>query len=372
MGSKRKRQNIAWAFGMLAAILLTIIAGSGGQIRLNDRMLIQGIGVDMQGEQVLVSAHVSQSTKEGKILLQQAEGSTVLEALDKLVQKSGKIPLYSHNMVVVLGKSCAESGVEGVLDFFVRYYETRPSVSLFLSDGKASELFEYQENGEHLDAEDLVRIGHSGAVNGWSVNVRVIDFVNQLKGAGTAAYLPVLTCNQDGAEVVKTGVFRGDRYEAAFSPEESRVLLLLTDGLYGGQMVAEIPECGKVTFSFQTGTASIESTIEDGVPHFSVFADCEMEISSMDLMNPSRNDLIPDMEKTLEEQLTKQIQDTIQRSTGELHADPFGFGRLLMQRESNWWKANGENWENWMGKSVYEVESDIKVNRVEQEITPIY
>ena len=190
MDLKKRRFAAIIGTGILSLVVLMAASIFGGQIRLDDRMLIQGVGVDVQGEEVLVSVHISQPVEQGEIQLQQVRGTTVLEALNKLVQKSGKTPLYSHNMVVVFGKSCGEDGLEKFLDFFVRYYEARPSVHLFMAQGEAREVFELQKDGKYADTEDIARIAHSGDANGWTVNTRVIDFVNQLKGEGTSPCLP--------------------------------------------------------------------------------------------------------------------------------------------------------------------------------------
>ena len=166
----------------LGAVLLVNAAASGGPLQLNQRLLIQGIGVDKTEEGVLVSVHVSDPLQQGAIQLYQAEGSTVLTALDQLSQTSGKVPLYSHNMMVILGRECAEDGAEKYMDFFVRYYETRPSVSVFMAEEEARDILETQQDGEYPDTETLVQLAQSGSINGWVVNTRVIDFVNQLAG----------------------------------------------------------------------------------------------------------------------------------------------------------------------------------------------
>ena len=188
MKNNIRRLSGTIAAGIVAIILMVSASTFGGAVQLNDRMLIQGIGVDMTEEGVEVSVQSAQPEEEGSLSFQQAKGKTLLEALDKLIQKSGKIPLYSHNTTIVLGKECGENGVEGIMDFFVRYYETRPSVSVFLADGKAADILGLKKDGEYAEAKNLTQISQSGFANGWTANVRVIDFVNQLKGEGSSPY----------------------------------------------------------------------------------------------------------------------------------------------------------------------------------------
>lgn len=373
MDLKKRRFAAIVGTGILSLVVLIAASIFGGQIRLDDRMLIQGVGVDVQGDEVLVSVHISQPVEQGEIQLQQVQGSTVLEALNKLVQKSGKTPLYSHNMVVVFGKSCGEDGLEKFLDFFVRYYEARPSVHLFMAQGEAREVFELQKDGKYTDTEDLARIAHSGDSNGWTVNTRVIDFVNQLKGEGSSPYLPILAVEEEDVQAVGTALFQEDRYCAELSPEESRVLLLVTKYLSGGQLVVQMPQAGKVTMAFQSSQVSLESGIQEGVPVFTVKADCEMEISSMGVIGGSSEgeETFSQLEEAAEKQLKESIRQTLDKTLREYQTDPFGFGRLLFQQQTHWWKQEGEHWKEWMQKVEFALEVEVRINRVEQELSPL-
>ena len=373
MDLKKRRFAAIIGTGILSLVVLMAASIFGGQIRLDDRMLIQGVGVDVQGEEVLVSVHISQPVEQGEIQLQQVRGTTVLEALNKLVQKSGKTPLYSHNMVVVFGKSCGEDGLEKFLDFFVRYYEARPSVHLFMAQGEAREVFELQKDGKYAATEDIARIAHSGDANGWTVNTRVIDFVNQLKGEGTSPCLPILAVEEENIQAVGTALFQEDRYCAELSPEESRVLLLVTKYLSGGQLVAQTPQADKVTLTFQSSQVSLESGIQEGVPLFTMKVDCEMAISSMGVLgeNGGGQEIFSQLEEAAENQLEESIRQTLDKTLRKYQTDPFGFGRLLFQQQTDWWKQEGEHWKEWMQKAEFSLDVEVRINRVEQELSPL-
>ncbi len=329
----------------------------------------------MTEEGVEVSVQSAQPEEEGSLSFQQAQGKTLLEALDKLIQKSGKIPLYSHNTTIVLGKECGENGVEGIMDFFVRYYETRPSVSVFLADGKASDILGLKKDGEYVEAKNLTQIGQSGFANGWTANVRVIDFVNQLKGEGSSPYMPMLSIQGEEVEAIGMALFRQDKYCGMLTPEESRVLLLLTKGLSGGQIVSEFPETGKVTFTIRQADGAVLPEIQNGNPRLTIEAEGLVEISSMDKMSPAvdwdnREELLIKMEETISQDFTSQIQAVLKKTLQDWHTDPFGIGRTLMQRETAWWKKNSGSWEEKMAQMETVVSTNMTALRVEQEVAP--
>ena len=131
----------------LSLCLCLPLAGCGYQ-ELAERLLIHGIGVDV-GEDggFLVSVRSSFSTGDEGEEYFTAQGDSVLEALSSLSLSTGREPFYSHNYLVVFGRECAEQGLNRCLDFFVRYYNTRPAVQVFLAAGTAEEVLSAQKDG---------------------------------------------------------------------------------------------------------------------------------------------------------------------------------------------------------------------------------
>ena len=101
-------------------LCLTLLSGCSNQVVMSDRLLIRGIGIDSIGERrYRASVHVMKTTEqEDAAELLQVEGESVLDALNNLTLQIGKTPLYSHNLIVIFGRSCAEQGLDYVLDFF--------------------------------------------------------------------------------------------------------------------------------------------------------------------------------------------------------------------------------------------------------------
>lgn len=357
-----KKRLIITAVAVLAAFfILASASAAGGQIQLDDRMLIQGMGIDQTEEGVLVTVYISQPSQKEPVL-EQVKGETVLAALDQLVQRSGKVPLYSHNLVVVLGKTCGEQGLERYMDFFVRYYEVRPSVGMFLAEGTAEEILTLKEEEDYVTPEEIARMGQGGKTNGWTVYTRVIDFVNQLQGEGSSPYMPVIGVKDGVVAVTGTAVFQGDTYRTTLTPEESRILLLITKRLTGGQLVTELPQVGKITVTIRQGSAQVSPSIENDVPQLAIAFSCQTEISSTENMDLVADEaLLPKLEKALESQLQTTALETLKKTLREQRTDPFGFGRQIMQEQTAWWKQNRENWAEWLAKLPVTVQVDVTV-----------
>ena len=343
-----KKRLIITAIAVLAAFfILASASASGGQIQLDDRMLIQGIGIDQTEDGVLVSVHISQHSQTEPVLEQ---------------VRSGKVPLYSHNLIVVLGKKCGEEGLKRYMDFFVRYYEARPSVGMFLAQGTAEEIFTLKEGEEYVRPEEIARMGQGGKTNGWTVYTRVIDFVNQMQGEGSSPYMPVVGVKDGVVAVTGTAIFQEDTYRTTLNPEESRILLLITKRLTGGQLVTELPKVGKVTATIRQGSAQVRPSIEKNEPRLDISITCQTEISSTENMDLAADEtLFPQLEQALESQLQATTLETLKKTLREQQADPFGFGRQIMQEQTAWWKQNRENWTEWLAKLPVTVQVEVTV-----------
>lgn len=135
--------------------MLIPLCGCQEQIILSHRLLIRGIGVDIkENGNYLVSVHAIdvESQEENSPMLLTSEGESVLDALNSLTTKEGKRPLYSHNLIIVFGRSCAEAGLSEVLDFFIRNSEGRPNVMVFMADETAEGILSMKKGEKLIEA----------------------------------------------------------------------------------------------------------------------------------------------------------------------------------------------------------------------------
>ena len=113
--SKKRVYKLVGIF--LAGVLVFLAASSRNYIELHERLIIQGLGIDRTEQGYKVSVQSLKTTEEEKIELLVTEGDTVYDALNNLSLQIGKVPLYTHNIMVVIGRSAAEHGLDDVLDF---------------------------------------------------------------------------------------------------------------------------------------------------------------------------------------------------------------------------------------------------------------
>lgn len=358
-----------------AALILSLclclpLAGCGYQ-ELAERLLIHGIGVDV-GEDggFLVSVRSSFSTGDEGEEYFTAQGDSVLEALSSLSLATGREPFYSHNYLVVFGRECAEQGLDRCLDFFVRYYNTRPAVQVFLAAGTAEEVLSAQKDGRYWKMSELQEVGGSGRYNGMVPRVELLNFVNGAKRPGSSPLLPVLEVTEDGPRAAGSAYFRGYTLAGFLTLEQTRGCLTLGEGLANGEALVEDGAGGKVTLTLSSGAAKIQADWQPGeAPSFTIQVKAQGDVSAI---SGGRDRLAGELYAALERQaaslLRGEMESAIRQAVKRDRCDIFGFGNLLYQCFPDQWRQASGDWPALMAQASYQVEVSAKVLRLEQEV----
>ena len=297
----------------LGALLCLLPAGCGYQ-ELQDRLLIYGIGVDV-GEDGGFSVTVRSAGSQGEECFQ-TQGESVLEALTSLSLSTGRDAFYAHNYLVVFGWECAKAGLDRCLDFFVRYYNARPAVQMFLARGTAEEVLSFAPEGELLPMAQLQQVGESGRFNGQALEVEILDFVNGVKRPGSSPLLPVLSLTQSGPTVTGAAYFRDYTLQGEWDLSQTRGYLAAKGELDQGEAVVPDGGGGLVTLSLSGQRQNIRAGWEEGeLPVFTLQVQVRGDISALSGGRDRLEDsLYPSLERAAAAQLEEEISSALEQA----------------------------------------------------------
>ena len=354
---------------LLGVFLLFLLSGCTGR-ELYERLLIHGIGVDAEEDgSVTVTVRSSVSAEDEGEEYFKCQGQSVLEALNSLSLSTGRKPFYAHNYLVVFGKSCAEKGLDDCLDFFVRYYNTRPAVQMYLAEGKAEDILSFQKDGKYLKMGELQQLGDSSRETGRTVGTEILDFVTGVKRQGFSPVLPVLRAEEDGVKIVSTAYFDGYTLKGFLTLDETRGYLAVKEKLENGEAVIDGGDnLGKVTLSLSDGGGQISRQQGKGdLPGFLLQARVTGDVSAV---SGGKDQLAPEdypvLEELLAEELRQEIKGALTKTVLTDSCDIFGFGALLYRQDPDTWRQISTRWDTLMTQCDYEIEVTAKVSRLEQ------
>lgn len=352
---------------VLCAMLILSMCACGGR-ELYERMIIHGIGVDSDGEEFEVTVRSSVSPEDGGEELLRCRGRSVPEALNSLALSTGRKPFYAHNYLVVFGRECAERGLDRCIDFFVRYYNTRPAVQLYVADGDAEEILSFERDGRYLKMSELQQLGDSSRDTGRTVGVEVLDFINGVKRQGGSAVAPVLRADRDKIEICASAYFDGYKLKNMLDLNATRGFLAVKSGLTDGEAVIKTEEHGTVTLTLSDGRGGIELDLTGELPRFLLKINVAGDVSAV---SGGRNTLEHDgydvLEAELEKELRGETEAAIEQAVISDGCDIFGFGALIYRKAPRQWEGLKEDWSETMKKCGYDIEASADVKRLEQE-----
>lgn len=350
----------------LCAAIICTMCGCGGR-ELYERLIIHGIGVDADGDEFVVTVRSSVSPEDDGEEYFKCRGRTVLEALNSLGLSTGRKPFYAHNYLVVFGKACAEKGLDRCLDFFVRYYNTRPAVQMYLAQGIAEEILSFKKDDKYLKMSELQQLGDSTRDTGRTVGVEILDFVNGVKRQGGSAVLPVLQADDDGLKISATAYFSGYKLKGLLDLNLTRGYLAVKDKITDGEAVITTESHGTVTLTISKSSGDIKF-IQGDVPGFEVNVTVSADVSAISNGRAQlENSGYGAVEHRLAEELEGEIYSALEQTVLEDGCDIFGLGALIYRKQPQLWLSIKDDWQTLMKACDFKISVTAKVKRLEQE-----
>ncbi len=358
----------------LITICIALVVLSTGQEKfgteLVELMVIQGIGIDKTENGYRASIQTINNTQNSFINGQGSsdnvskqyfsDGENVAEALDNAVKKSGKMPMYAHNRVIVIGEDTAMKDLAGTLDFFIRDYNTKPTVLLAVARGStAEEIINAQVGSDTLISQRLENILDESENYGETDKIRMYEVVNYIKDPFASLLLPAISLEKkstpqtQGAMVTKTqsvyvngmAVFdKNNDFKGYLDEQETFGTVILNDrlkkGLFsvaldnGNTAVLEIEglyERTKVRYENSRLIIDVKLTLH-----------CDLAEYDSDNFAQVNKDVILEIVELSRKKIIQITQTAIDAAQKKYQADIFRYGRRLWIWDNKAFKSIGE------------------------------
>lgn len=370
----------------VVVIFAILFSFGGSEIYKNDisnRLIIQGIGIDKEddgGYTVTLqaintstySASVQESGSEETVKIYKVHGDTVYTAIKGVVSFEGKIPLYSQNRVIVIGKATALGGIEGVIDFFARDAHNGPSVYVALAENRADEILEAKNSGEVI-ADSIDDTIEAAKYNTGIFKLELYELVNRYLDKDSCFAMPVLSLEeaegQKNVQIKETALFCNAKLKSTLNGDETSMLNFLCGRVYNGEFSYKTDENEKVAMSIVNCNVYRTVKILDGTPHYTVKIKLSTDVAEI------YNGIEKSLDRQRLEELSQYAENYLKTESekvlsklyeGEV-CDAPGYSRLIFQKYPSVYRDNEENLNALMAKSRYSVEVEVKIRRVGHE-----
>ena len=352
---------------------------------LSELMIMQGIGVDVTADGYRVCVEILNNEQSGspggdgnsenKTKIYSADGDSVADALRKLITKSGNLPLFAHNRVIIIGEAATRDKLTDVIDFFERNYDSRASQLLCVAKkATAEEIIRAKLLSDGVKSEILENLLEESFNQSLVPRVRIIDAVNYLKDETSFLCMPSIKIEKSGENenYVLDGcaLFGKDSRLASYiDSETAEGVAFLNDKIEKGVITAQLPNLQNATFLINKGKTTVRISEENGVLHYMVHIkiSCDLdEVEGAEYFNKD-NGVLETFQRAAGEKVCALSENTLMVLKENKGGDAVRFGRRLRLSNPDLYKKYKNDWANTFKQTKTSITADVTIRRIGEE-----
>ena len=369
-----------------AGMLVTLCGCSVPGRELSDTLIIQGIAVDTVDNGYKVTVEALNNSKNASVngegagekisKFYEAEDENIAVAFEKVCMLSGKEPLYSHNRVIVFGEPAAKLGLDRVLDFFIREYNTRATIPVAVAKGgEGGELLRADPGKDVVHAQMIEDVISFATSRSQVLKARVLDAANMVLDDNSALAVPALIVHGEGGEkcvtVAGTAIFDEDNILCDYlEPDESFGFVLLNDKAEKGMLSVDLGTEYTLAFAIEKLKTKMDVSYDGENVSFSFVLDAECDVSEYTVpggYGEIDRETVYKLKKLCEQRLTDISLKCIEHVSGRFALDCFGLSRRMRLKYTDDYRELSDDWESVLQKASYSVEVNVTIRRLGEE-----
>jgi len=377
---RRRKKRIA-ATLFMTFLLTVLFSGCWDNRELDSLFIVTGMALDKSpdSDELTITLQVgktqskaassssdSSSEEKNMTILLKASGDTPLEGIKRLNLNSSRALFLEHNQAVLFGSDLARQGLKEYIDFFLRDYESRMEVPVFVTEGPAEKILAVDLEQEQSTGMYLERVIQDLSELSPAYKVRMLDFVSCMRDENSAVLIPMVASYEEEdlqkLQICGMAIIQGGRMIGSLNNHETlgyvlakgkaKVLIIDAQGEKGRALFNTISLDTKREVKLkENGGVQVKYSVDAklGIGELKGFAD-------MDIL-----ELMSELTKMAENQIKEQITETFEKAKS-LQADIFGIGKEIYRRQPKKWEKIKDNWDNLFSDIELTVEAKVLIS----------
>lgn len=367
-----KKRVMAIILGL--AILMT---GCWDRTELNELAITSATGIDWEnGEwsvsyQVVIPSAISAAVSavgggaaKLPVIVYSTKGKTIREAVSRSSLESPRKLFFSHNRVVVVSEQAARQGLNPLIDVYFRNADSRETVIVLITQGKAREILEQLMQIQIIPGDGILETMREEAEALSALPyVRMFDIAMSLVSPAKSAVLPeILVSGSPGVtsadslnhtsltsklRLGRLAVLKQDKLIGWLSRDEALGVAFIRNQVKSTDMSFSCNATEKEESStFRLAHTSTKLTPMKVNDQFVMKVDIKGEGVLMET-NCNVELYKPEVIAQMEKQLQEKIKETVLTSwnaTRKLKTDVVGFADVIYHKYPKEWKQLSKNW----------------------------
>ncbi|MDP4120639.1 MAG: Ger(x)C family spore germination protein [Bacillota bacterium] len=310
---------------ILVIVTLLLSSGCGQDTKLDEKLIIEGIGIDISNGNYYISIQAmntqqSEAANSNGIVIG-ATGQTILDAMTNAVQKTGKSLLYSQNLFIILSEKACKNSLTDPLNFFIRYFQSRSSVDVFISKVPAQDIMSAES------AQSIELLVNAEERSGRVIRSSLINIISAERNTTSDPRIPVLTLekkkNITNVTTDGTAVFSKNKFAGYLNNDETLGALFILGKANNAATV-----CNGMSCYIDNSKSKVSVSVINGKITYTI--DVNAQCNAFDTKKTIYD---YDVRNAFQNRIYNLITEAINKSVGDYSADIFEFGKLLLQKE---------------------------------------
>lgn len=402
-------------------LIVLFLTGCWDSRELNTLGIVLVIGIDREGDQVLLTAEVIEpmpaKTKSGmekgtSVKYVQGIGDNIFQAFRNITLKFDRRIFISHSKAIIFGEEFAKKPLTNELDIFLRDNEQRETAYLLVAKGaKAYEVMGINAGIEDIPGNYILKLIENFKYNSKAVNINLAEYIKHYHEIGKQPVLGLIEKKEKKQIYKEQKTSKDKEYElsvigsVAFYKDEL-VGYLSGEETTGFNFIRDKVEESIVTFpnpitsidKYSTATPPIESEVgfkgtkKEDMSTIKIVKSKtknDIEIRDGDIIlktkitmrgtigemegdiDISEKEGMKELERACSEQIRKEVEKVFIKAQKDFKSDIFGFGSLFHRKYPEEWNEIKDNWHNVFPDVDFQVEVETNAIRTGLINTPI-
>ncbi|MDO3681357.1 Ger(x)C family spore germination protein [Paenibacillus ehimensis] len=340
----------------LALLSLLCLTGCWDRVEINDLAFILTTAVDVEPDgkirySVLLPLPGNMGGASGggggtagtkSYYIDSETGTTFREAQARLQQRMSRRMFLAHRRTVLISEDFAKRGIRDIFDATPRSPESRMTIYMIVTQGKAYELLQATPQFERFPSEAIRELAKARTTI--SINMKEVALALSSPGSdAVTVYMGVKESEKNSKkskelELLGYAQFREDKMTGVFKNAEASGLAWLKNLPVHSTATVKVEDRHMITLSIHDTKCRIRSRPVRGKLQFDIVVEAKAKvIESLGMYDLSQTGKIRKVEAAMNRYIERAIKEAIRKMIAN-RADSAQFGSYL-------WRAHPRLWE---------------------------
>ena len=375
---------------IFSLVVLFCLTGCWNYKELNEYSIVTGIAIDKNDEGYKVSTLISNvpkgnsgsdsSSSNSEIVVYEGKGKSISQALKDIGLISPKELYLNSFYVLVISEDVARDGIDGALDFFLKYSSSRNNFNVIITkDCSAKDTLKIMTSITNYPSQSIAdNLKTTTKLQGAIKTVNFDDLVSTIIREGIEPTISTITIvgdlskgftkeNLESSEpkayikLDNLAIFKGDKLIDFATHEESIGINILNNQVNEMYFYIDYND-GFAIFDTIKFKSKIETKVVDNKPVVNINLNGEARIiETSDNINLKDNKVLEELKKKANEKIMDFVNQAIGVSIRN-KSDILGIGRNFYQNHYNYYSKVKNNFEEILDDIKFNINSNLILN----------